>query len=46
MTNARTMPGDYPTPDLFIAADVSTLSGAQTVIDRGGRQFGRRGPIR
>ena len=34
------MPGDYPTPDLFIAADVSTLSGAQTVIDRVGRQFG------
>ena len=40
MTNARTMPDDYPTPDLFISADVSTPDGAQTVIDRVGERFG------
>jgi NAD(P)-dependent dehydrogenase (short-subunit alcohol dehydrogenase family) len=39
MTTARTMPDDYPAPDLFVAADVSTPGGAQTVIDRVGERF-------
>jgi NAD(P)-dependent dehydrogenase (short-subunit alcohol dehydrogenase family) len=33
MTTARAMPEDYPRPDLFIAADISTPDGAQAVID-------------
>ena len=40
MTTARTMPDDYPAPDLFVVADVSTPDGAQTVIDRVGERFG------
>ena len=40
MTAARTMPKDHAIPDLFVAADVSTLAGAQTVIDRVAEHFG------
>ena len=40
MTTARTMPGGYPDPGLFVAADISTPGGAQHVIDRVGERFG------
>jgi NAD(P)-dependent dehydrogenase (short-subunit alcohol dehydrogenase family) len=40
MTTARTMPGRYPRPDLFVAADLSTPEGAQAVIGRVGERFG------
>ena len=40
MTTARTMPEDYPAPELFVAADLSTPGGAQTVIDRVDERFG------
>ena len=40
MTTARTMPENYPRPDLFVAADLSTPEGAQAVIDRVGDRFG------
>jgi NAD(P)-dependent dehydrogenase (short-subunit alcohol dehydrogenase family) len=40
MTTARTMPGGYPDPGLFVAADISTPGGAQTVIDRARERFG------
>lgn len=40
MTTARTMPDGYPDPGLFVAADISTPDGAQTVIDRVGERFG------
>jgi NAD(P)-dependent dehydrogenase (short-subunit alcohol dehydrogenase family) len=40
MTTARTMPEDYLTPELFVAADVGTAAGAQAVIDRVGEHFG------
>jgi NAD(P)-dependent dehydrogenase (short-subunit alcohol dehydrogenase family) len=40
MTAARTMPGGYPDPGLFMATDISTPGGAQTVIDRVRERFG------
>jgi NAD(P)-dependent dehydrogenase (short-subunit alcohol dehydrogenase family) len=40
MTTARTMPDDYPHPELFVAADVTTPEGAQRVIARVGEAFG------
>ena len=40
MTTARTMPGGYPDPGLFVAADISTPGGAEQVIDRAGERFG------
>jgi NAD(P)-dependent dehydrogenase (short-subunit alcohol dehydrogenase family) len=40
MTTARTMPGGYPDPGLFVAADITTPGGAQQVIDRVGERFG------
>jgi NAD(P)-dependent dehydrogenase (short-subunit alcohol dehydrogenase family) len=40
MTTARTMPGGYPDPGLFVAADISTPGGAQTVLDRVRERFG------
>ncbi|MCW2912062.1 MAG: short-chain dehydrogenase/reductase [Actinomycetia bacterium] len=40
MTTARTMPENYPRPDLFVAADLATSAGAQAVIDRVGERFG------
>src|SRR5258708_7675696 len=40
MTNARTMPGGYPDPGLFVAADITTLGGTQQVIDRVRERFG------
>ncbi len=40
MTTARTMPGGYPDPGLFVAADISTPGGAQQVIDRVRERFG------
>ena len=40
MTTARSMPENYPHPDLFVAADLSTPEGAQAVIDRVGDRFG------
>jgi NAD(P)-dependent dehydrogenase (short-subunit alcohol dehydrogenase family) len=40
MTTARTMPGSYLDPDLFVVADISTPSGAQMVIDRVTERFG------
>lgn len=40
MTTARTMPRDYPSPELFVAADVSTPGGARTVLDRVGERLG------
>src|SRR5258708_7944177 len=40
MTTARTMPGGYPDPGLFAAADITTPGGAQQVIDRVGERFG------
>ena len=40
MTTARTMPGGYPDPGLFVAADISTPGGAQHVIDRVRERFG------
>ena len=40
LTTARTMPGGYPDPGLFVVADISTPGGAQQVIDRVGERFG------
>ena len=40
MTTARTMPTDYPYPELFVAADVTTTAGAQTVLARVADRFG------
>jgi short chain dehydrogenase len=40
MTVARTMPGGYPDPGLFVAADISTPGGVQQVIDRVAERFG------
>ena len=40
MTTARTMPGGYPDPGLFMATDISTPGSAQQVIDRAGEHFG------
>jgi NAD(P)-dependent dehydrogenase (short-subunit alcohol dehydrogenase family) len=40
MTTARTMPGGYPDPGLFVAADISTPGGAQQVTGRAGERFG------
>jgi NAD(P)-dependent dehydrogenase (short-subunit alcohol dehydrogenase family) len=40
MTTARTMPGGYSDPGLFVAADISTPGGAQHVIDRVCERFG------
>jgi NAD(P)-dependent dehydrogenase (short-subunit alcohol dehydrogenase family) len=40
MTTARTMPGGYPDPGLFVAAGISTPGGAQQVIDRVSERFG------
>jgi len=40
MTTARTMPGSYLDPGLFVAADISTPGSAQQVIDRAGEHFG------
>jgi NAD(P)-dependent dehydrogenase (short-subunit alcohol dehydrogenase family) len=40
LTTARTVPAHYPAPDLFVAADLSTPEGAQTVIDRVGDRVG------
>jgi NAD(P)-dependent dehydrogenase (short-subunit alcohol dehydrogenase family) len=34
VVTARTLPDDYPTPELFIAADIATVDGAATVVDR------------
>jgi NAD(P)-dependent dehydrogenase (short-subunit alcohol dehydrogenase family) len=34
MVTARTLPDSYPTPDLFIAADVATPQGAERVVNR------------
>jgi len=40
MTSGRTMPAGYPDPDLFVAADITTPSGTQQVIDRVRERFG------
>src|SRR5260221_4337892 len=40
MTTARTMPGSYPDPGLFVVADISTPGGTRQVIDRIGERFG------
>ena len=40
LTTTRTMPGGYPDPGLFVAADISTPGSAQQVIDRAGEHFG------
>jgi NAD(P)-dependent dehydrogenase (short-subunit alcohol dehydrogenase family) len=40
MTTARTLPENYPRPDLFVAADLSTPEGAQALIDRVSERFG------
>jgi NAD(P)-dependent dehydrogenase (short-subunit alcohol dehydrogenase family) len=40
MTTARTMPEGYPSPEEFVAADVSTPDGARTVLDRVGERLG------
>src|SRR5260370_10369842 len=40
LTTARTMPGGYPDPGLFVVSDISTPGGAQQVIDRVGERFG------
>jgi NAD(P)-dependent dehydrogenase (short-subunit alcohol dehydrogenase family) len=40
MTTARPMPGGYPDPGLFVAADISTPGGAQQVTGRAGERFG------
>jgi NAD(P)-dependent dehydrogenase (short-subunit alcohol dehydrogenase family) len=40
LTTARTMPEDYPDPEWFVAADVSTPEGARTVVDRVRDRFG------
>jgi len=34
MVTARTLPDGYPTPELFIAADVATVEGADTIVNR------------
>jgi NAD(P)-dependent dehydrogenase (short-subunit alcohol dehydrogenase family) len=34
VVTARTLPDDYPTPALFVAADIATVEGADTVVDR------------
>lgn len=40
MTAARTKPEDYPHPDLFVTADLSTPDGAQTVLDQVSSRLG------
>jgi NAD(P)-dependent dehydrogenase (short-subunit alcohol dehydrogenase family) len=40
MITARTMPGSCPDPGLFMATDISTPGGTQTVIDRVREHFG------
>src|SRR3569833_589084 len=40
MATARTMPAGFPDLELFVAADVSTATGARTVIDQVGERFG------
>ncbi len=40
MTTARTMPGSYPDPGLFVVADISKPAGAQQVINRVQERFG------
>ncbi len=40
MTTARSMPGGYPDPGLFVAADITTPGGTQQVTDRVGERFG------
>jgi NAD(P)-dependent dehydrogenase (short-subunit alcohol dehydrogenase family) len=40
MTTARTIPGGYPDPRLFMATDIATPGGTQTVIDRVRERFG------
>src|ERR1700712_3163415 len=40
MTTARTMPEGYPSPEEFVAADVSTPDGARTVLARVGERLG------
>jgi NAD(P)-dependent dehydrogenase (short-subunit alcohol dehydrogenase family) len=40
LTTTRTMPGGYPGPGPFVAADISTPGGAQQVIGRAGERFG------
>ena len=43
VVTARTLPDEYPTPELFIAADIATVEGAATVVnwltDEGGVQI-------
>ena len=40
MTTARSMPDDYPEPDLFVAADAGTGEGASRVVDAVQENFG------
>jgi NAD(P)-dependent dehydrogenase (short-subunit alcohol dehydrogenase family) len=40
MTTARPMPGGYPDPGLFVAADISTPGGGQQVTGRAEERFG------
>ena len=40
LTTARTMPGGYPDPGLFVVADISTPGGARQVIQRVQERFG------
>src|SRR3569833_3852319 len=40
MATARTMPAGFPDLELFVAADVSTATGARPGIDRVGERFG------
>lgn len=41
MTTARSMPDDYPEPDLFVAADAGTSEGASRVVDAVQEIFGQ-----
>lgn len=34
VVTARTLPDDYPTPERFITADIATVDGAATVVNR------------
>jgi NAD(P)-dependent dehydrogenase (short-subunit alcohol dehydrogenase family) len=40
MTTARSMPDDYPEPDLFVAADAGISEGASRVVDAVQEIFG------
>lgn len=41
LATARTIPADYPDPDLFVPADLTTTDGTSAVVERVRDRFGR-----